>query len=86
MNALAQNFFVNSSYLSRIFKEKTGNTFTGYLFACRMKAAEQLVMQTDLKAYQIAEKVGISDPHYFSVCFKKHTGMSVSEYKKSKKI
>lgn len=86
LNALAQNFFVNSSYLSRIFKEKTGNTFTGYLFACRMKAAEQLVMQTDLKAYQIAEKVGISDPHYFSVCFKKHTGMSVSEYKKSKKI
>lgn len=85
LNALAANFYVNASYLSRVFKEKTGNTFTGYLFDVRMKEAEQLILHTDFKAYEIAEKVGISDPHYFSACFKKHTGMSVSEYKRNKK-
>ncbi|MDO4275785.1 MAG: response regulator [Eubacteriales bacterium] len=85
LNSLAQIYYVNSSYLSRVFKEKTGTTFTGYLFEIRMKEAENLVMTTDLKAYEIAERVGISDSHYFSSCFKKHTGMSVGEYKKSKK-
>lgn len=82
LNALAELFFVNSSYLSRVFKEKTGMTFSSYLFELRMKAAASLVLRSDLKAYEIAEKVGISDPHYFSACFKKFTGMSVSDYRK----
>lgn len=82
LNSLAALYYVNSSYLSRVFKEKTGMTFSGCLFEIRMKEAEHLILHTDLKAYEIAERVGISDPHYFSACFKKHTGMSVSEYKK----
>lgn len=86
LNSLAASYYVNASYLSRVFKEKTGYTFTNYLFECRMKEAERLVLNTDLKAYEIAEKVGISDPHYFSACFKKHTGKSVSEYKKYKNL
>lgn len=82
LNTLAQKYFVNPSYLSRVFKEKTGSTFTGYLFDIRMKEAENLVRCTDMKAYEIAERVGIVDPHYFSSCFKKYTGMSVAEFKK----
>lgn len=85
LNALAEEFYVNSSYLSRVFKEKTGMTFSNYLFELRMKAAASLVLRSDLKAYEIAEKIGISDPHYFSVCFKKYTGKSVSDYKKQEK-
>lgn len=86
LNSLAGIYYVNSSYLSRVFKEKTGYTFTNYLFECRMKEAERLVTNTDMKAYEISEKVGIADPHYFSACFKKYTGKSVSEYKKSKNL
>ena len=78
-------YYVNSSYRSRGFKEKTGMTFSNYLFELRMKEAESLILRTDLTSYEIAEKVGISDPHYFSSCFKKYTGMSVSEYKKKGK-
>ena len=85
LNSLAAMYYVNSSYLSRVFKEKTGMTFSNYLFELRMKEAESLILRTDLKSYEIAEKVGISDPHYFSSCFKKYTGMSVSEYKKKDK-
>lgn len=83
LNTLAQKYFTNPSYLSRVFKEKTGCTFTGYLLDIRMKAAQDLVLHTDMKAYEIAARVGISDPHYFSSCFKKYTGMSVAEYKKT---
>ena len=85
LNSLAARFYVNSSYLSRVFKEKTGSTFSGMLFEIRMREAEKLVLRTELKAYEIAEKVGISDPHYFSSCFKKYTGMSVSDYKRQGK-
>lgn len=84
LNTLAQLYYVNASYLSRIFKEKMGDTFTGYIFTIRMKEAEKLILTTDMKAYEIAEKIGISDPHYFSSCFKKYAGMSVSEYKKNR--
>lgn len=85
LNIVAQLYYVNSSYLSRVFKEKTGLTFTAYLFQVRMAEAEKLVLSTELKAYEIAERVGISDPHYFSSCFKKYTGMSVSDFKRQGK-
>ena len=85
LNALAESFYVNSSYLSRVFKEKTGMTFSSYLFELRMEAAASMVLHSELKSYEIAEKVGISDPHYFSACFKKYTGTSVSEYRKQEK-
>ncbi|WP_390566138.1 helix-turn-helix domain-containing protein [Mediterraneibacter glycyrrhizinilyticus] len=41
---------------------------------------KQLLCQTKLKNYEIAEKVGFSDPHYFSIAFKKATGMTPKEY------
>ena len=78
---IAKDIYTNSSYLSRIFKEKTGTTFSGYVFEIRMKKAVELVKATNLRSYEIAEKVGIEDPHYFSTCFKKYTGKSVKEYK-----
>lgn len=81
--SVAELFFTNSSYLSRTFKEKTGKTFSGYLFELRLEKAILFVKQSDLKAYEIAERVGIKDPHYFSACFKKYTGMSVSQFRKA---
>lgn len=78
---VAGKYYVNSSYLSRIFKEKTGKSFRTTLFEIRMENAKRLFCQTDLKAYEVAECVGIKDPHYFSVCFKKFTGESINEYR-----
>ena len=82
LSEVAKKFYVNLSYLSRIFKEETGLTFVDYLNRLRMEKAMKLLNETDKKAYQIAEEVGISDPHYFSVCFKKFAGVNVNEYKK----
>lgn len=79
----AKKFFMNASYLSRIFKQETGYTFVEYLTRIRMEKAIKLLKETDLRAYQVAGAIGISDPHYFSICFKKWTGVSVNDFKKA---
>lgn len=54
-----------------------------FLRHVRMKRAEDLVVGSSMNFSQIAYAVGFSDPKYFGKCFKKHTGMSPSEYRKS---
>lgn len=73
---------ISTSYFSNIFKETTGNTFMETLIQMRMQKAKELLEQTTLKNYEIAERVGFSDPHYFSIAFKKATGQSPKEYAK----
>ena len=51
-----------------------------------MEKAKELLEQTALKNYEIAEKVGFSDPHYFGISFKKMTGKTPTEYAREKKI
>lgn len=82
LSSVAAKFYLNSSYLSRIFKQETGQTFIEYLTKARMELAVSLLNQTAMKAYEIAERIGIKDPHYFSICFKKYTGISVNDYRK----
>lgn len=76
---VASMVYVNPNYLSRAFKKKTGKTFREYLLDLRMENAMRLLCRTSLKSYEIAEKVGIKDPNYFSVCFKKKYGYSVQD-------
>lgn len=80
----AKEFYLNMSYLSRVFKQETGQTFIEYLTMLRMELAIKLLRETDKKAYQVSESVGIIDPHYFGTCFKKYTGVSVNDFKKNK--
>ena len=53
--------------VSTIFKEAKGGTFLEFLSKTRMEKAKELQEQTALKNYEIAEKVGFSDPHYFGI-------------------
>ncbi|MGO5051673.1 response regulator [Lachnospiraceae bacterium LCP25S3_G4] len=73
---------ISISHFSAIFKEVTGSTFMEVLINIRMEKAKELLKQTTLKNYEIADRVGISDPHYFSVSFKKMTGKTPTEYTK----
>lgn len=82
LSGTARAFYLNGSYLSRIFKQETGQTFVEFLTKARLEKAIRLLRETDLRSYQIAEDIGFTDPHYFGICFKKFTGMSVNDYKK----
>lgn len=82
LNKIAAHFYMNPSYLSRVFKQKKGVSFKDYLNKIRMEKALEYIRNTDLKAYEIGEKIGIPDGNYFSTSFKKYMGMSVTDYKK----
>lgn len=73
---------ISPSRFSSIIKETTGKTFMDVLIGIRMQKARELLEHRDLKNYEIAEKVGFNDPHYFSTAFKRITGKSPTEYAK----
>lgn len=83
LTSTAEHFFLNPSYLSRLYKQKLGISFKEHIIKQRMEKAVELLRTTDLKVYEISDQVGIVDPNYFSLCFKKYMSMSVSEYKRS---
>ena len=83
LDQLAQQFYLSSSYLSRLFKRETGTTLTTYLQNVRIEAAKNLLRTTALKSYEVAERVGINDPVYFSRIFKKITGLKPKDYRHS---
>lgn len=72
---------ISPTYLSTIFKKEKNINFSEFLNQIRMKKAMELLRIYDMKSYEVAEKVGFRNPHYFSLCFKKYTGVSPSEYK-----
>jgi len=86
LTIVAENFHINPSYLSRKFKSECGISFIDFLARLRLEKAIELVQNSDKRSYEIAEEIGISDPHYFSIFFKKKMKMSLSEYKKTLKV
>ena len=72
---------VSNSYFSTIFKKETGSSFVSYLTDYRMDKASRLLIETKEKSYVIAQRVGYSDPNYFSYVFKRRFGVSPSKYR-----
>lgn len=81
LNTITEHLAISTSYFSAIFKAQTGSTFVEYLTHTRMEKAKQIIAFTDRRTYEVAEDVGFSDPHYFSVAFKRVTGMTPKEYR-----
>ncbi|MBP1999615.1 two-component system response regulator YesN [Paenibacillus shirakamiensis] len=72
---------ISTGYFSNIFKKEKKMTFVQYLMTLRMEAAQELLQGTDMKAFEIAEHIGFSDPNYFSFCFRKKYGISPKDYR-----
>ncbi|MBV7273250.1 response regulator [Clostridiaceae bacterium UIB06] len=83
INTICNYLHISQAYFSYIFKKDTKTTFVSYLTQIRMEKAKELLRNTNLKTFIIAEKVGFSEPNYFSYCFKKNLGQSPSEYRNS---
>jgi two-component system response regulator YesN len=66
-----------------MFKKELGKSFIDYLNDIRIEKAKGLLKDVKYKTYEVAEIVGISDAHYFSKLFKKHSGMTPSEYRET---
>lgn len=73
--------YMNRSYLSHLFKEKTGEKFVDYLNDIRIEKAKELLSKSDKKMYAIAKAVGYDNVKYFFRIFKRKTGMTPEQYR-----
>ena len=79
LNMLAEQFYMHPNYLSRLFKEKTGENFVEYLTEVRMQKAQELLRDSEYKIIEICGMVGYDNPRSFSKAFKHFTGMTPRE-------
>ena len=82
LHEVAHENHVSPNYLSYLFKKYTGFNLWEYVIKLRMEESRKLLLSTDLRRYEIAEKVGYESPEHFSKIFKKYYGISPSEAKK----
>jgi two-component system response regulator YesN len=80
LKAISSSIFMNLNYLCTLFKNEVGETINSYITKVRMEKAMELLRTTDLKVFEIAERVGYPNTNYFSYAFKKYTGATPNEF------
>ena len=83
LEEIASKLNITPEYLGTQFHKEMGVNFSTYMKNYRISKAKELLCGTQLKLYEIAEKVGYSDPKYFSKVFKETTGQLPAEYRKT---
>jgi len=81
LDDVANYVYLNSSYLSQLFKKEMGISFGEYLESIRLKHAKDLIKNSNKPMSDIAEEVGFSSQNYFTRVFKKATSLSPAKYK-----
>lgn len=81
LKVLENEFFFNTSYISRIFKQKTGENYNDYLLKLRIEHAKDLLTTTNRSITQISDAAGFGNSKYFSRIFKSITGITPINYR-----
>ena len=58
----------------------TGKSPNDFIRIFRLERAAELLTAEGLNVTEVADRVGFSDPKYFSSCFRRHFGVSPSKY------
>ena len=74
-------FSLNRSYLSTLFKEKTGKKFADYLNEVRIEKSKELLLNSRQKLFYVARAVGYDNVKYYFRVFKKYTGLTPEQYR-----
>lgn len=82
LDALADIFFINKFYLTRIFREQFGITINNYLLQVRITHAKRMLRFSDMTIEKISHECGMNDANYFTRIFKKIEGVTPGEYRK----
>jgi YesN/AraC family two-component response regulator len=81
LTGAAEAMHISPGYLTRLLKSRTGRGFNEWLHIIRVGKAKELLGKTDLKFYEIADRVGYSSYKIFSGHFNKIAGCSAREYR-----
>lgn len=80
LQEIADELNVSYGYLSSIFARISGQSFKQFLIQVRMEEARKLLLSRKYRIYEIADKVGYSNPRYFNEAFRKYYSCSPAEY------
>lgn len=83
LDEIGNRLNMTPEYLGTLFHKEMGISFSAYMKEYRIGKAKELLCTTQMKLYEIAERVGYSDPKYFSKVFKEATGQLPNEFRKT---
>lgn len=81
LQTVADELYVSTWHLCKVIKKQTGTNFVDLLNTARIENAKKLLLESNMKIYEIAETVGYTDTAYFSKIFKKITQVTPNEYR-----
>lgn len=82
---IAKEVGLSEGHISRIFKSVTGNTIINYVNDVKINMAKNILTNNNLTLTELSSVIGINDEKYLCRLFKKHTGMTITEFKESLK-
>ena len=85
LDEIAAKLNITPEYLGTQFHRETGVTFSAYMKNYRIQKSKELLLGTSMKLYEIAERVGYTDPKYFSKVFRDVTGQLPADFRKTSK-
>lgn len=85
LKRLSSEFYISTTYFSRLFRAKTGQKFSDYLATRRIERAKVLLVSTDLPVAEVSHRVGYTEPNSFARLFKAKTGTSPVQYRRQMK-
>ena len=83
LQAIADSLYINSAYLSRVYKRRTGITIGEEITARRIELAKRMLLRSDYKIYEIARDAGFESAAYFTRVFKKKEGINPQSWRES---
>lgn len=80
LDDIASHVYLSKSYLSQLFKEKTGDSIWNYFTDIRMDEAKRMLASGHVKAAEVSRLLGYKNPSHFGRIFKERAGVSPKEY------
>lgn len=81
LTRIAEHVSYHPAYLSRLYKQLSGKSLSDDIAEMRLKRAEQLLTDKQMKIHEIGKSIGFDSPRYFTKFFKAHTGYTPQEFR-----
>jgi len=82
LNSISKHLNISKNYFSTLYKQETGENFIDFIIKEKINKAKEMLVEENLKIYEVAEKLGYLDKSHFSKVFKKVVGVTPQDYKR----